>query len=79
MTTTILLDSARVVSAWSMRDVLDYLESASAELLEYPPDCDSELALVCDRENRARAYANLPGGSAYEFSVNAQAAALALV
>lgn len=27
----------------------------------------------------ARAYANLPGGSAYEFSVNAQAAALALV
>lgn len=27
----------------------------------------------------ARAYSNLPGGSAYEFSVNAQAAALALV
>jgi hypothetical protein len=50
-----MLDDARVIVGWSVRDVLDYLHGHSADVLDYPPDADADTMRVCDDENRARA------------------------
>lgn len=61
------VEYARRVLNWTMRDVLDYLESASAPVLDYPADADTELMRITDDANRAAAmiymggYAFTPG------------------
>ena len=50
-----MLESARIVAGWSMRDVLDYLGGHYAPSLEYPPDADAELMRITDDANRAAA------------------------
>lgn len=57
MRTTVaeLLPHAKVISTWTMRDVLDYLGQHYITSLEYGEDADSETMAAIDRMNRASA------------------------
>ena len=70
------IDAARQISGWCMRDVLDYLASHAADILEYPDDADTDLMGVCDRENRARAVVYKLGCSVQPCTLDAAGRAL---
>lgn len=74
-----MLEGARVVAGWSIRDVLDYLEQHSAETLEYPSEADTETMRVCDDENRARAVVYRSGCACSARTIDAASRALEFV
>jgi hypothetical protein len=61
LNTPLFVDCARMVSNWSMRDVLDFMGQHSIDTLEYPADADSDLMRVTDDANRQAAVVYLAG------------------
>ena len=73
------VQSALIVNGWTMRDVIDYLESHAAEALRYPPDADADMMRVCDNENRARAIIYRTGAAVCSGTLDAANRALDFV
>jgi len=75
-TASALIPQASKVNSWAMCDVIEYLMLHSAEVLDYPPDTDTETMRAIDNANRENAIVYMAGLS--ENSVSRDYAARAL-